>query len=104
METIHTGQLLERSQVLSPIGLYVRDRWRREYPAEAMDLGEALASNFELLARVLDSQFEVEVDGPQLLEVFLQELPNLLRVIGEAEARPQSRDLGIVPHARSRVD
>ena len=96
VETIHTGQLLERSQVLSPIGLYVRDRWRREYPAEAMDLREALASNFELLARVLDSQFEVEVDGPQLLEVFLQELPNLLRVIGEAEARPQSRDLGML--------
>ena len=96
VETTNLGQLLERSQVLSPIALYVRNRWRRGHPAEAKDLGKALASNFHRLAEILDAQFEADVDGPKVLAVFLQELPNLLRVIAEAEARPLNRDLGML--------
>ena len=93
VETTDIGQMAERSQVLSPVGLYARDRWRRENRAEAKDLQEALARNFALLANLLDSQFGAGVDGSRLLEVFLEELPNLLRVIAEAEARPRRRDL-----------
>lgn len=96
VETTHSGQSVERSHVLSPIRLYVRERWRREHPSEAGVLGETLASSFGMMAIILDHESVGAEDLPHMLGRIMQELPNLIFAIAEAEAQPGRSDLGVM--------
>ena len=95
-ETIPTSAAIDRWYVLSPIRSYVLQRWGEEHVSEARALRKELLTGFGVMAAVMDQHYKEPSSIPHMLARFSEELPNLLLVVNEAEARPGYADLDIL--------
>ena len=96
VQTIDAGVPIERLHVLSPIRSYARQRWAEEHASESQELAEKLLTDFGVMAAVISERSEDAESVPNMVSRFLDELPNLLWVIDEAEAQPENADLSIL--------
>ena len=96
VQTIDAGVSIERLHVLSPVRSYARQRWAEEHASEAQELEEELLTDFGVMAAVISERSEDVERVPYMVSRFLDELPNLLWIIDEAEAQPENANLSFL--------
>lgn len=98
VQCFEAGKPAEQLHALSPIRSYVERRWREEHPDEAENLTKTLLQDFTVMAHVIDEHSLDSDKIPYMIGRYSQELPNLLRVIEAAQARPGDKELTVFAH------
>jgi tetratricopeptide (TPR) repeat protein len=93
VQCLGAGEPFERLYALSPVRSFADAHWRDENPDQADGLLERLVTEFAMMAAVIDRDRSSPDSISHMMHRYSQELPNLIRVIEVAWARPESAEL-----------